>query len=356
MAETAPEHCRPLVAKERRAIPLCTPLPKKERTMEMKKKRIFALLLTLVMLLGMTACGTRNETPSNPAEPETTTTLSRVVVYNSSLCTVLEAFGKTDTIVGAYGSLSEQYSVPSCGKWNEVDVEAVIATGAEAVFAYEKYTSEEQINKLKEADIECYFIELSDAAAAADEVAKLGELFGCQEKAQVFVDLYNTYDALLKERLATAEPLKAYVEGTAKEPFKTANNTTAAHALVVGAGLENIYANNESAYPERNLEAVISAAPDVIVKLCTTGTAMNEALYNEYIAGLAGVDAADNGRVILLNSECGTTAIGSIIGRLYIAKFAYPDLFTDVNADEIYKELYTGFLGSEFPGSGAYMK
>ena len=331
----------------------------------MNMKKILSLLLALVLVLGMTACAAQNDPETTPAAtvPETTApaetesaSLSKIVVYNSSLCTVLDAFGKTDTIVGAYGSLSEKYGVPECGKWNEVDVEAVIATGAEAIFGYAKYTTEEQISKLKDAGIECYFVELSDADTAAAEVAQLGELFGCQEKAKVFVDLYETYDALLKERLANVEQLTVYVEGTAKEPFKTANNTTAAHKLVAGAGLVNVYADNETAYPERNLEAVITAHPDVVVKLWGSGATLDEVLYNEYVAGLYGVAAVDNGKVIMLNNEVGTTAIGSIIGRLYVAKFAYPDVFADVDVDAIYEELCESFLGTGFSGSGAFAK
>ena len=335
----------------------------------MSIKKIFALLLVLAMMLSLAACGNTDttqptskpaaETTESPTEEVTeapTVSLNKIVVYNSSLCPLLEAFGKADTIVGAYGSLAETYDVPSCGKWNEVDVEAVIATSAEALFGYAKYTTEEQISKLKDAGISCYFIELSDADAAADEVALLGQLFGCQEQAQIFVDLYQTYDELLKERLATVdELLTVYVEGTAKEPYKTANNTTAAHKLVTAAGLVNVYASNETAYPERNLEAVIVAEPDVIVKLCSASTNPAEA-YDSYVSELYGVAAADNGKVILLNNEVGTTAIGSIIGRLYIAKFAYPDLFADVNVDEIYEELCIGFLNREFSGSGAYGK
>ena len=125
------------------------------------------------------------------------------------------------------------------------------------------------------------------------------------------------------------------MEGTAKEPFKTANNTTAAHKLVAGAGLVNVYADNETAYPERNLEAVITAVPDVVVKLWGSSAVLDETLYNEYVAGLYGVAAVDNGKVIMLNNEVGTTAIGSIIGRLYVAKFAYPDVFADVDVDAI---------------------
>ena len=317
----------------------------------MKNRKIFALILALVLALSLTACG-GTEPVTEPVE-NSSTELNSVVVFNSGLCTVLEAFGKADAIVGAYGTLAETYGVPSCGAWNEVDVEAVIATGAEAVFGYEKYTTEDQISKLEQAGITCYFIELSTADTAAEEVAKLGELFGCEEKAQVFVDLYNTYDALLDEKLATVEPLNVYVEGTAKEPYKTANNTTAAHALVTGAGLVNIYADNETAYPERNLEAVITADPDVIVKICAAGSDPAEG-YAEYAAGLSGVAAADQGKVILLNNEVGTTAIGSVIGRLYIAQFAYPEVFADVDVDAVYQQFCTEFMGAEFAGSGAF--
>ena len=323
----------------------------------MKIKKIFALLLALAMVLSITACSTPSE--ADPTEPSTEDTipaaLSKVVVYNSSLCTVLEAFGKTDAIVGAYGSLAETYGVPSCGAWNEVDVEAVISTGAEAIFGYAKYTTEEQVAQLRDAGIACYFIELSDAEMAVDEVAQLGELFGCQEKAQVFVDLYNTYDALLKERLANVAPLNVYVEGTSSTP-KTANNTSAAHKLVAGAGLTNLYAENETQYPERNLEDVITKNPHVIVKLCGSATPLDEATFDAYVAELAGAAAADEGRVILLNSQCGTTAIGSVIGRLYIAKFAYPDLFADVDVDAVYEKLYTNFLGGQVADLGAFTK
>ena len=315
----------------------------------MNIRQIFALVL--VLALSLTACGTTE--PTTVLVEKEPGTLNSVVVFNSGLCTVLEAFGKADAIVGAYGTMAETYGVPSCGAWNEVDVEAVIATGAEAVFGYEKYTTEDQISKLEQAGITCYFIELSNADTAAEEVAKLGELFGCEEKAQVFVDLYNTYDALLDEKLAAVEPLNVYVEGTAKEPYKTANATTAAHALVTGAGLVNIYADNETAYPERNLEAVITADPDVIVKICGAGSDP-AAGYAEYAAGLSGVAAADEGKVILLNNEVGTTAIGSVIGRLYIAQFAYPEAFADVDVDAVYQQFCTEFMGAEFAGSGAF--
>ena len=341
-------------------------------------KKILALFLTMAMLLSFAACGSKpvETTPTMEAtqptteatqpttdatQPATEATqpaepvVNKCVIYISSLGTILDAFGKSDCIVGAYGSLAESYNVPSCGKWNEVDVEAVIATGADAVFGYKNYTTDEQKSQLKEAGIECYFIELSDAETAAAEVAELGRLFGCQERAQVFVDLYNQYDALLKDRLSSVTNLNGYVEGNAKDA-KTANGTTAAHKLITGAGLNNLYAENETQYPERNLEDLITKNPDVIVKLLGSSSALDDATYDDYKSGLAGVDAADNGKIILLNSECGTTAIGSVIGRLYIAKYVYPELFADVDVDAVYEKLCTEFFGKEYTGSGAYFK
>ena len=328
-------------------------------------KRMIALLLTMAMLLSLAACGSKPvETASEPTWPAAETpesgepVVSKCVIYISGLGGVLNAFGKTDCIVGAYGSLAESYGVPSCGAWNEVDVEAVIATGANAVFGYAKYTTDEQIAQLRDAGIFCYFIELSNADTAADEIMALGELFGCEAKAQEFVDLYNKYDALLKDRLATVTPLNVYVEGTNKDPFKTANGTSAAHKLVTGAGLNNLYGDHETTYPERNLEDVITKNPDIVVKLCGGSDKLGDELYDAYVADLAGVAAVDAGKVIMLNNECGTTAIGSVIGRLYIAKYAYPELFEDVDVDAVYEELRAaGFCDtSKYTGSGAFFK
>lgn len=308
-----------------------------------------ALLLAVVTVLSLAACA-----PAQQTTP-TASTVNNCVVFVSEVATILDAFGKSDCIVGAFGTLAEAYNVPSCGKWNEMDVEAVIATGADAVFGYKNYTTDEQIATLEAAGITCFFLELSNGDTAADEVAQLGRLFSCEEKAKVFVDLYHTYDTLLKERLAGVTALNVYVEGTASTP-KTANKASAAHKLVTGAGLTNLYTDNATTYPQRNLEDVIAKNPDVIVKLLGAGSTLDDATYIEYVDGLAGVAAADSGKVILLNNQCGTTAIGAVIGRLYIAKFAYPDKFADIDVDAIYRTLCEGFWGKDFPGSGAYYK
>lgn len=335
-------------------------------------KKFIAILLAVVMALSVAGCAQsepEKTTPTTEAtqaptteatqapttvatEPEETG-LSRVVSYVSSLNTLLIAFDKTDALVGSYGSEAGKYNVTSCGeKYNEVDVETVISLEPDALFINESYLTDDQKASLQQAGIELYYITLGTMSTAADEVAQLGELFGCEEKAQIFVDLYNTYNDLLTERLANVEPKNIYVEGTSSAN-KTANSTTMAHEFIVGAGGVNIAADNETSYPERDLEWVIAQNPDAVVKFCGSSTTAADS-YAEYVAGLEGVACVADGNVILLNYDVTTTAFGSVIGRLYVAKFLYPDVFADVDVDAVYESLYTDFLGTEYPGSGAY--
>ena len=130
----------------------------------MNIKKLLALALALVMTLSLMACGGEQTAPTETPEQQETAAIHGAVVYNASLCSVLEAFGKADVIVGAYGSLAETYGVPSCGKWNELDVEAVISadpdviiklcgSSADPLEAYAEYMA--GISGVSAADVRC---------------------------------------------------------------------------------------------------------------------------------------------------------------------------------------------------------
>ena len=81
-----------------------------------------------------------------------------------------------------------------------------------------------------------------------------------------------------------------------------------------------------------------------------TGGYVSLAQYiNESEASVLSIDIPSG-----LFSEDNTT--NDIIGRLYVAKFAYPELFADVDVDAVYEKLCTEFFGKEYTGSGAYFK
>ena len=61
-----------------------------------------------------------------------------------------------------------------------------------------------------------------------------------------------------------------------------------------------------------------------------------------------------NKKILILNSTVGTTAFGSAVAPLYIAKVAYPEQFADVDADTITREFYQKYWGEALPGTWRY--
>ena len=68
---------------------------------------------------------------------------------------------------------------------------------------------------------------------------------------------------------------------------------------------------------------------------------------------VAGTDAAKNGRMLILE-EMMVDGTRSYIGSLYLAKWLYPDLFEDLNPEEVHEEYFEKWLGVPYKGIWAY--
>ncbi len=55
------------------------------------------------------------------------------------------------------------------------------------------------------------------------------------------------------------------------------------------------------------------------------------------------MQAVKDGKVIILASEIGTTATGSVIG-LYLAKVFYPEEFKDIDLTKVHEEFQETFV------------
>ena len=119
-------------------------------------------------------------------------------------------------------------------------------------------------------------------------------------------------------------------------------------------------------YPEISDEWILERKPEVIVKMASGSknilgpTVGNydaaRALYSSLAArpGWNTIPAVTNKKVLILNSTVGTTAFGHAVAPLYIAKVAYPDKFSDVDADAITREFYQKYWGESLGGTWRY--
>lgn len=346
-------------------------------------QRLVCLIVLGAMVLPLAACSTaKSDTKSADSKTGITITdtagreitidkpLERIVTYNSSICDVLKSFGSEATVVGRGDSVpnpSATAEIPTVGKWNEPNIEAVMDLKPDAVFTYAANMTADNEKLLEAAGIKCIYLELVDVSKATDEVTALGKLFGKEDKAKAFVDFHDKYAAIIEKKLKNIKDQdKATVYYEGYTDYKSVNKTAGGQALIDAAGGINIAADETAQYPEISDEWVLEKNPSAIVKLVsstkkilgtniTDDTAAKD-LYSQLTARPSwdNLKAVKDGKVIILSSEVGTTALGSIIGELYIAKTLYPDQFKDINVADVQKELQKTLYGTDLVGIFSY--
>ena len=172
---------------------------------------------------------------------------------------------------------------------------------------------------------------------------------------------------MIEERLKNIKEedrVKVYYEGYTD--YKSANNTTGGHQLVTSAGGINIAADEATEFPEISDEWVLEQSPKAVVKLVSntknilgpnvTDTSKAEEVYNNLISrpGWSEMQAVKDRKVIILASEIGTTATGSVIGSLYLAKEFYPEQFKDIDLAKVHQEFQETLFNSDLTGIYAY--
>ena len=107
--------------------------------------------------------------------------------------------------------------------------------------------------------------------------------------------------------------------------------------------------------PEVSAEWVAEQNPDVIIReasgmgFAAENTDKAKEIYNDIMTrdGISGITAIKNKDVHLLSVDIYSRP-GYIVGVCQIAKWLYPDLFSDLDTDAVLKEYFDIF----FPGQG----
>lgn len=347
-----------------------------------KLKRLLCLIMLGGMVMTLGACAsTQAETKSASSNGITITDtagreitiekpLEKIVTYNSGLSEVLTSFGSEATIIGRGDSVPNpvpNVEVPTVGKFNEPNIEAIMELKPDAVFTYAANMTADNEKLLENAGIKCIYLELTDVSKATDEVTALGKLFGKEDKAEAFVKFHDKYKAIIEKKLKNIkEEDRATIYYEGYSDYKSVNKEAGGQALITAAGGINIAADETAKYPEISDEWVLERNPDAIVKLVSStkkimGTNLTDqaavtGFYNALIArpSWGNLQAVKDEKVIILSSEVATTAFGSIVGELYIAKTLYPEQFKDIDVQKVHQELQKTLFGTDLVGIFAY--
>lgn len=214
------------------------------------------ILFTLSLLLLLAASCRRGEVQKQ----------ERYVVLSPEIAEILAALDLTDRIVG----LTDECSYPPAlaeiekvGAFGGVKLEKVLALKPSLVFT----TSLEQdaiAQDLRRLGYRVESLYPKSVAEIYSGILHLGELTGSGDRAQALVkDMQTQISAIRQQNLGKSIP-KVYLE-IYRDPLMSVADNSFVGELIELAGGDNVFNTLERDYSRVNPEAVIKAAPDIMI-------------------------------------------------------------------------------------------
>ena len=309
-------------------------------------KRFFALLLSLTLLLCVTACGNSTDTNTDSNEPAadqntagdpdvnqdssgafpfTLTTKDgaevtfthvpeRVIAANANAGDQLMALGLGDKIIAtAYNNSQvnpewrDAYEAIPVAADTYISLETILDLEPDFVYGRsssfsEKYNTEHdtlsQYGIMSLSSIEGYTVG-ADVDVVYEDFYNLGRIFQEEDKAEEIVSAMKAQIAAVEEAVAGQEATKVFVFDMAQEEgaYTCGNNFTS--KLIEHAGGTNIFNDLDTTWATVSWEEVVERAPEVIIINDYAGDTLDEKIAQlKENPALATVPAIQNDRII----------------------------------------------------------
>lgn len=252
-------------------------------------KKVLGIILALVLVLAMAACGkseggssSEETTPEEAQTPFVTITdmtgreitlnepATRIVALSAADCEVLFAIGGGDALVGRgeYCDYpAEVLNVPSVESGMETNIEQIISLEPQVLLMSTMAQSEEQVEALENAGIHVVVSDAQDIEGVYTSIEMIGKLMGKEENAQAVIDGMKKTFAEVSEN-ATGDGTKTvYFEVSPLEyGLWTAGSGTFMNEIAEMLGLKNAFAD-VTGWGEISEEQVLERNPDYIVTI-----------------------------------------------------------------------------------------
>jgi iron complex transport system substrate-binding protein len=298
---------------------------------------------------------------------------------------VLLAIGARDMIVGVDSNFHKQ--MPYFGLEDaaeagihakEVNYEQVLALHPDLVIVPTRQgaSADEISEKLKGVPV--LALSLSNRDHIIPEAEIMGVILGKEDESKKLIEWIKKYDGIVEERTAS---LKAedcptfffeYMSDLDRKWWAIVPINPSAGRTAEGCGGVNIASDlplNESTTTlEVGAEWVLSKDPDYIFMdfmggdMCSVGKSeedvkdnLNALIEDRVSEGFLNFTAVKNNHVFVLSRDF-VSGPRWAIGHVCIAKWLHPDLFKDLDPDEMNREYLKEFQGMELEGTWTYPK
>ena len=288
----------------------------------------------------------------------------------------LIAIGATDKIVGITTEIKESrpniaeaggmMDLPEVGYGNDLDYEMILKLNPDVVFIdeyYQKVVTEKLPGTIPVVTLE---LGVPDTRRVVPGIRALGVLFAKESEASKVIDWIQKYDNIIRDRTKDLDPEKMptfYIESADWTTYGSDKWDGKAAAECGGRNIiDGVKLFDQGSWGEYKVdpEWVLQQNIDVIFRRVQAQTALvSKEKAKGRIAELVNrtgwdeLSAVKNGRVYIYVKEM-NFAPSNIIGRCYFAKLLQPELFSDLDPEEIANEYWQTFMGYKYPEMWVY--
>ncbi|HMW53493.1 MAG TPA: cobalamin-binding protein [Zoogloea sp.] len=231
------------------------------------RRRFPALLLTALLTVSGAARGAIDladdqGTPVHLAQPA-----RRIVSLAPHVTELLFAAGAGGKVVGAvqYSDYPEAArSVARVGSYTAVDMEKVAALKPDLVVAWKSGNRDAHLDKLRALGIPVFINEPRRIEDVARSLTQLGRLAGTEAAAEAAAQAFRARQGALAARYSARPTVRVFYE-IWNHPLMTINGEHLISDVIRLCGGENVFARLPVLAPAIDTEAVLAAAPEVIV-------------------------------------------------------------------------------------------
>ena len=331
------------------------------------KKRLIALLMAMLMLFSVAACGntadsTETATNADGTYPITITDhAGREVTIEEEPETIISGYyittsmliglGQADKLVGVentpekrpvYGlSAPAVLELPTLGTVKEFDLEKCAAINPDLVIL--PYKLKDITPSLEQLDIPVLVVKPETQELLAETIAMLGDATNCGEAAaeiQAFIDEELTE---LEVALADAEKPSVYLGGNSSL-LSTAGPEMYQHSLIANGGGKNVAESLTDTYwAEISYEQLLAWDPEVIILAADAAYSVEDVLNDKVLVNCT---AVKNNAVYRIPNEieCWDSPVpSSVLGSLWLASVLHGDAYPAAEYEAAVTEFYETF-------------
>ncbi len=233
-------------------------------------RNIFYLLI-LVILLGASAAKAGVSVSDDTGyQVNLNHPASRIVSLAPHVTELLFAVGAGDVVVGAveYSDYPDAAKlIPRVGSYHggqSMDLERILILKPDLVVAWQSGNGVAVIEKMRQLGLNVYVTEPREFEQVAVHLERLGVLTGNADTGKIAATDFRQQINRLRNEYSERAPVKMFYQ-IWHQPLMTINGEHLIGKVIKLCGGDNIFASLPSLAPQVDVEAVVLAAPDVII-------------------------------------------------------------------------------------------